>query len=536
MAGAGLELSPGAAADTFAERCLVYTALTRASHYLWVSYPLADEEGKGLSPSLLIKRLKELSGITKLKLLPVEPVLGTEREYLAHPKRSLSALAAGLRVYKSHQEMSPVWWDVYNWAQQKPVLTPNLRKAVAGLFHCNKADKLPNMLAGSLYAKSNRLRGSVTRFESFRACPFKHFAGYGLGLRERAVFRLQAPDLGQFYHAALKEFGDIMQSKGQKWGSVSTAEYTAICRGIVAELAPKLQNEILLSSEQYKHMVGRLEATVVRSVQRLVEYDQVSQFKPLVTEQAFGRGIDALPPLVYQLVDGITLEIAGQIDRLDVVEHNGHKYMLVIDYKSGGAWLKLLEVYHGLKLQLLTYLLVAQTFATELVGGADCQAAGVLYCFLKNPSLSSAVKLSEEEINKKINGLLKMPGWTLAEADIVRLLDNSLEGRSEFLKIGLKKDDTFYANCLHYVKTADEFTLLIQHVRQLLVATGNEILAGVVDIRPYRLDKAVPCSYCIYSPVCQFDQLLPENEYHKLPRPADVSIMAELAAKKEDKP
>ena len=528
MIALGLELSPGSQADSFAERFLVYTGLTRARQYLWISYPLADEEGKGLSPSMLIKRLRELTQASLLSL-PVEPLPGTERQYLGNGKRSISALSSVLRGYKRGQAVAEIWWDVYNWARQQEGLERYIAQAVAGLFHHNQVERLPRKLASRLYPKNNKLRGSVTRFESFQACPFKHFAQYGLSLKERAVFRLQAPDWGQFLHAALKDFGDRMQAENRDWGSVSPQECNDIVNEVVEKLAPKLQNEILLSSEQHKHLVGRLKRTVARSVRRLTEFDLVSKFKPIALEKSFGLKKDALPPLVYMLPDDTQLEIVGQIDRLDTAEHEGKKYMLVIDYKSGGAWLKLVDVYYGLRLQLLTYLLVARN-AYE-----DCLPAGVLYYFLKNPSISEIVRIDENEITKKINDLLKMPGWVLAQSEVVRLLDTAIEGYSEFLKIALKKDETFYSTSLPYVKTPEEFALLLSHVEKKLIETACKIMAGEIDISPYALDKRTPCGFCKYSAVCQFDSLLPENEYRRLASPDDAVILKEIAQQEEEK-
>jgi ATP-dependent helicase/nuclease subunit B len=524
----GVELAPGAAADSFAERFLVYTALTRSSEYLWVSYPLADEEGKGLSPSLVIQRLKDLGG-TILSSLPLEIAKGREKEYLVHPVRSLSHLAAGFRQYKRGEDINEVWWEVYNWALTRPSLQPKLSKVLAGLFHHNAEDNLQSGLALKLYPRRSKLRGSVTRFENYRACPFKHFAEYGLGLKERAVFRLAAPDFGQFLHAALKGFGERMVKEGRDWGSVSQEEYSRICGEIVDELAPKLQNEILLSSGQHKHLLRRLLKTVERSVSRLIEFDRVSRFKPLVFEKAFGRTDDAsLPPLVYRLSDGTVLELTGQIDRLDYAEHDGKKYVLVLDYKSGGAWLKLSDVYYGLKLQLLTYLLAAENSASLLVGEAECLTAGILYYFLKNPTLSGSVWLSPEEITQKMNAMLKMPGWTIAEPEVIRLIDSSCTTRSDFLKVALKKDDSFYSNCLAYVKTAEEFRLLLQYVEKMLVSTAEDIMQGNIAIQPYRLNKQAACTYCRYLPVCQFDRLLPENDYRKLTEESDDILMGLL--------
>ncbi|MEG6584292.1 helicase-exonuclease AddAB subunit AddB [Dendrosporobacter sp. 1207_IL3150] len=534
MASIGVELAPGAAADNFAERFLVYTALTRSSRRLWLSYPLADDEGKGLSPSIVIKRVREIANIKAVRSLPLEMPQGSESQYLAHPRRALSGLAANLRCYKNGAPISSLWLDVYNWARQHERYNKQLRRITAGLFHGNNPARLPQDLAGQLYTRNKRLRGSVTRFESFRACPFKHFAQYGLSLKERAIFRLQAPDLGQFLHAALKNFGETMNKAGRAWGDVSEAEYSQLCHQVVDDLAPQLQNEILLSSEQHKHLLGRLKRTVERSVRRLVEFDRASKFKPLALEMGFGRGTNALPPLVYELDEGYTLELAGQIDRIDCAEHNGKSYILVLDYKSGGAWLKLIDIYYGLKLQLLTYLLVAKNSAQHLVGSNECLSAGVLYYFLKNPVISSSVPLSMDEVSKAINSQLKMPGWVLADQEVIRLLDSQMEGRSEFLKISLKKDNTFYSNCLSYVKSTEEFELLLKHVQMLLTETAQNILAGDISISPCELNKWEACGYCRFLPVCQFDRLLEDNDYRKLTTVTDDAILKELAWK-EDK-
>lgn len=531
MAARGMELAPGALADTFAERYLIYLALTRSRQHLWFSYPLADEEGKGLAPSLVIKRLRQLLNQAPLFYLPAEPPEGCEYDYVAQPERSIAALVAAIRQYKAGRGISPVWWAVYNWALQCKERNGYLSQALGGLFHQNQAADLPLELAVRLYPRNRKIRGSVTRLESFQACPFKHFAQYGLHLRERPVFRLQPLDLGQFLHSALKAFGDHMEEKGLTWGALTPAEYGDLCGNVVQQLIPRLQNEILLSSGQYRHLTRRLENTVKRSVERLAEFDRVSHFKPVALEKAFGQGSDALPPLVYPLPDGVVMELVGQIDRLDSACYNGICYLLVIDYKSGGAWISLPEVYYGLKLQLLTYLLAAQKAGGALSGAGECRPAGVLYYFLKNPSISGQVLLPLEEIKKTLNNQLKMPGWVLADQDIIRLLDQTMDSRSDFLKVALKKDGTVYSSSLAYVKTTEEFSLLLRHVEATLAGIGEQIMRGRTGIEPYQLGTQTACSYCRYSPVCQFDQSLPDNDYRILKQLEETQIWRKLTGR-----
>lgn len=531
----GLELAPGARDDVFAEKFLVYTALTRASEYLWLSYPLADGEGKALMPSPEAGKLRSIAAIEKIKTLSFEPQDGMEREYLAQAQRGLSALAVSLRRYKNGESIGEDWWAVYNWALTKADLKEYLASATAGLFHNNWVKPLPPILAGRLYSKQNRLRGSVTRFENYQACPFKHFAQYGLSLQERAVFRLQAPDLGQFLHAVLKEFGDLMAVQGRNWGSLSGEECRQICGQIVTQLAPKLQNEILLSTEQYKHMLGRLTRRVERAVGRLTEFDRVSSFKPAALELSFG-GADAksLPPLVYPLADGSRLEITGQIDRLDIAEHMGRQYLLVVDYKSGKVNLSLPDVYYGLKLQLLTYLLAACRLWPHLDPQTAAEPAGVLYYFLKNPAVSGEFAKSEQEVCREINRQLKMPGWLLKEPAIIELIDGTVTGWSEFTKVGLGKSQEFYNACLPQLKTREEFSGLLDHVERIFAGTAENILSGDITIRPYLLDRRTPCGYCPYQAVCQFDPLIPGSEYRNLAKLGETEIIKKLGQGKEE--
>lgn len=531
----GLELAPGVRDDVFAERFLVYTALTRASEYLWVSYPLADSEGKALTASSETTRLRRIAALEKIKTLSFEPQDGTEKEYLAGPQRSLSALAVSLRRYKNGEAISEDWWAVYNWALTKAELKEYLRTVTAGLFHTNlEAALLPEM-AARLYSQRKQLRGSVTRFENYQACPFKHFAQYGLGLKERAVFRLQAPDLGQFLHAVLKEFGDLMAGQGKSWGSLSREECRQVCGEIVSQLAPKLQNEILLSTEQYKHMLGRLTRRVERAVGRLTEFDRVSSFKPAALELSFGGdGEKSLPPLVYPLSNGNRLEITGQIDRLDIASHQGRQYLLVVDYKSGNVNLKLSEAYYGLKLQLLTYLLAVCRLWRHMHPETAVEPAGVLYYFLKNPAVSGQFAKSEQEVCREINRQLKMPGWILKEPEVLELLDGTVSGWSEFTKIGLGKGQEFYNACLPQLKTREEFTGLLEHVERIFAQTAERILGGDIAIRPYQLERRTPCEYCPYLAVCQFDPLIPGSTYRLLSSLNEAEIIAKISPGKEE--
>lgn len=525
MTELGFELPGGTGADTFAERYLIYAGFTRASEYLWISYPLSDSDGGGLAPSPLVKRLRDMLGECAFQAVLLQGVDGEDYWRIARPRQAISHLAGALREAKQAAELSAHWHDVYNWAVNSAAMQDILQKTLAGLFSSGKVEPLPPELAGKLYAKNRRLKGSVTRFEKFRACPFQHFAQYGLKLTERPEYRFAAPDLGQFLHAAMKRFGDKMAEENRDWGSVGDAEYREICRAIVGELAPKLQNEILLSTAQYQHLLKRMQRTVERSIGRLIAFAKVSAFKPVGLEQSFGRG-QALPPLSYLLGDGYTLEITGQIDRIDCFDGESNRYFLVIDYKSGQAYLNLIDIYYGLKMQLLTYLLVVQNSAQQLLGKAAVPA-GVLYYFLKNPLLTEKHKIGEQEALHKIDAMLKMPGWVMSDVDLVRQIDSSFK----FIKVAVTAKNTIHGASKSSVKTPEEFTALLHHMDYLLADTGNRILRGDISVSPYEIENRQACTYCKYHSLCRFDRLQPDDEYRKLSKLDNEAIMKNLLDK-----
>lgn len=526
LAECGMELAPGSLPDAFHEQFAVYTALTRASEQLWLSYSLADEEGKALAPSLVFDRLKRLRALRQWQSLPVDIPPGCEEDYLVHARRALSALAAGLREVPAEGEAASVWWQVYNWAHAKPELRSELERIAAGLFHTNQVEPLPTEVARELYVRNNKLRGSVTRFEGYRACPFQYFSRYGLNLRPRSVFKLAAPDFGQFLHAILKTFGEQLQAEGRQWHEVTSQEADERCRTITEELAPRLQNEILLSSRHYQHIKARLERTAGKSLERLTRFAGVSSFRPAALEQSFGRDAASWPALVFPIGEDLAVELAGQIDRLDKAEQDGRTYLLIVDYKSGQAGLKLSDVVHGLKLQLITYLLAACQ-----AEGEQGMPAGVLYYYLKNPRVTNKRMLSDEEIAHEIGKQLKMPGWVLAEPTVVKLVDNGIDGWSDYVKLYFK-NEKFHGSNKAVLKTAEQFQLLMAHAQQIIAETAQEIISGQAAIAPYNSKNRTPCGFCDYRPVCQFDSLLSDNQYRVLPDLSDDEAWQQLAAAK----
>ena len=521
---AGLELPQGSVEGSFNERFLLYKGFTEARDYLWVSYALADTEGKALLPASLLGQIRAVLPAVRLQTVPLE---GAERRLFAGGRQAVTALAAALRSYREKGTLEPFWRDVYNWALGEKKMSIVLQKVLQGIFSHAAAELLPKELAAALYTKNRRLRGSVTRFESFRACPFQHFARYGLHLAERPAHGFRTLDLGVLLHAALREFGERLKKDGRRWRDVGEEECGEILHEILGLLAPRLQNEILLSSKQYENLLVRIEETAKKALVRLIELDAASEFRPVAFERSFGRGAGSLPPLTYALADGSSLEITGQIDRIDMDEAG--RYFLILDYKTGAAYINLVEVYYGLRLQLLTYLLVARNLFAH-TEERELLPAAMLYCFLKNPLVTAPHRIDEAEAKKLLQGQLKMPGWVLADADVIRALDSTFS----FTKVALTKKGEIDKRKLDYVKTEEEFAILLDYIAYILKDTGRQILSGEVRALPYRLKDRTACRFCSYIAVCGFDPLVPGFSYRRLQSHEDAELMDSMELKGQE--
>lgn len=508
----GLELAPGSKRRLFDEQFLLYQALTRAGEYLWLSYPLADEEGKALMPSVAVGRVKELFPALEEKscTLDPHPEGADPLEYVSHTDRTLAYLAAQLREAKAGREISPLWWQVYNYYVQEPSLREKTQGVLAGLFHVNNEQPIQPAISKKLYGQP--YRSSVSRLERFAACPFQHFLSYGLKLKEREIYKLEAPDLGQFFHAALKLFGERIQERGLDWGSLNAAECGQLTWEVVEELAPKLQNQILMSTARHRYLKGRLRRTLQRAALVLREHARRGSFRPVALELDFGPQ-GKLPPLEVDLGNGMVMELTGRIDRVDLARCGDKNYLRVIDYKSSTSDLALSDLFHGLKLQLLAYLDVVLTFCEHLAA-QGALPAGILYFSVMDPLIKASGPKSLEDVEKEILKKLKMRGYVVADTQVVQEMDREISGSSHLIPAGITKKGTLHAKSS--VFTYEQFDLLRHHLRATLKELGQGILNGTVNISPYQKKGFKPCQYCQYKAVCHFDPLLEENTYRIL--------------------
>jgi ATP-dependent helicase/nuclease subunit B len=371
--------------------------------------------------------------------------------------------------------------------------------------------------------------------ERFVACPFAQFVSHGLRLQERRIYRLEAPDIGQLYHAALNALVKDMQDEGVIWGLLTLEQLTDRVSFIIDRLTPRLQSEILLSSARYRYITYKLKNIIGRTAVMLAEHAKRGAFVPIELELGFGPG-QTLPALSFQLNNGFAMDIIGRIDRVDRADGAQGALLRIIDYKSSQTSLNLSEVYHGLSLQMLTYLDVVITHAERWIG-QKAIPAGVLYFHVHNPMIQSKNALQSDEADKELKKRFKTRGLVLAETEAIGLMDQELgkgSGRSAIIPVALKNDGSFYKNAS--VATREEWSLLQSHVRQTIRQIGTRITNGEVGVEPYRMGDKVACTFCNYKSICEFDPLFAGNGYRVLQPRSNEQVWQALTIDITDKP
>ncbi len=513
MANDGIALRTMGYKSLIQEEFIAYRIFTAASDRLYLSYPIADSEGKLLPASNYVRKIKTVFPALKEELYLSDPSLLSEKEqmgYITDEVSVLGFLTTQLQMYKQGYKIAPIWWDVYNFfikSKNKLAL-----QVLASLNYRNNTTSLSEETAAELFG--DKIHASVSRMEKFFSCEFQHFAQYGLKLEERKTYQLQAVDMGEIFHGAMEWISIQLKERGLDWGSLSENDCQVLANQAMAYLAPKLQHEILLSSNRMAYIQYKLLAIILRATNVLNEQAKQSSFRPLGLEVDFGIG-KSIPAMKIPLEKERELLLQGRIDRIDYASTDERNYLRIIDYKSSARDLQLPEIYYGLALQMLTYLDIVVTNAKKLVG-SDADPAGVLYFHMHNKLVSTDNPLADEALAKELQKSFKMKGLILGDPLAVSLMDNSVKdgGASLIVPAEIKKDNTLSARS----KTAskEDFEAMRHFVRHKYKEAGNKILNGEVTINPYHLKEVTPCNFCPFRSVCQFDPGSQSDKYRYL--------------------
>jgi len=195
---------------------------------------------------------------------------------------------------------------------------------------------------------------------------------------------------------------------------------------------------------------------------------------------------------------GRKITLTGRIDRVDIMDFDGKRYVKIIDYKSGNSRFDLSDVYFGLQLQLLLYMeaFIRSGAEVEMLPG------GVFYFNLNDPILDYNEK-TFEQLDDEILSRFKMSGLVLADANIIKAIDSEVGRSSKIIPATITAKAGVGGSS---VATLDEFNDLRVQVVKKIQQIGSRMADGNINIFPYKKGVATGCDYCQYGAVCRFQK------------------------------
>lgn len=517
---AQVELSPTADILQMDEAFVCYIAMTRGCDRVTFSYSLMGVQGDDKEKSPFLNQIEEL--FNGLEVTNIHYIHNSQPlTLMEHPHQTKVALFEALKAWLEDEAVAETWLDAYQVMRNNDELNDGLNYLLTSLTYDNETIQLGEQLATSLYGTT--INASVSRFEGYNDCPFKHYANYGLRLNERTKYKLENFDLGNIFHTALKYISDKIEGD---FRHLDNKKIHALTVEALENVLPQVQFNLMDSNAYYRYVSKRIGVIVESTLKALRYQNENTKFRPQRFETGFRKTPRNEEELIAQPLitkQGIPINIRGQIDRIDAYTKDNISYVNIVDYKSSdtSAKLDLKKVYYGKQMQMMTYMDVALQNAHRLGLTEEIKPGGLLYFHVHDERLKfdswGKMKddaLEEDNLNKAFLKKYKLRGLVNSDMDVVDALDIRLDDtpRSDIVPVTLKKDGNFSARDS---SVADETTIhkFIKHNKDNFIETASNILDGHTEVAPLKFDNRLPCEFCSFKSVCHVDNLIDNKNY-----------------------
>jgi len=114
------------------EQYLIYNLLSIASNILYVTYPIADLEGKTKRYSMVIPRLKVLFPNVLENTDILKDEVGEDGKVIVGKTPTFNNLIKKLHEYVERDEITDLWKEIYRYYYQEPEYREKLLKVISG--------------------------------------------------------------------------------------------------------------------------------------------------------------------------------------------------------------------------------------------------------------------------------------------------------------------------------------------------------------------------------------------------------------------
>lgn len=491
----GIEVRPPFEDTVDEERFISYCAITAASEKLYMTYKCNDGEGGTLFKSEIITTVEnsfDNFNTVVTSELPADYFIESEE----------SAFSAYSRNYLYNNEIKSTLKAYFEDKKE----------------YEGKINALENLSGNEPFGfkekeYSKRLFGedvyiSASKVESFYNCPFAYFMRYGLGAEPLKEATLDPAQSGTIIHLVMEEI--LKKYPQATFVDTPDDELREAVSSVLKAYLEEKMGGVEEKSERFMKLFYRLVDISMTVIERLKVEFGVGEFAPCDFELRIGG--NEIPAYELPLDEG-KLRVTGSIDRVDLMEKDGIKYIRVVDYKTGQKAFKLSELFDGLNIQMVLYLMALEKNGRKYYG--DIVPSGVLYLpsriglknYLGERTPDDVTIENQRRKSGKLSGMI-------------------LDSPVVFNGMGVDTYPDYFpasynakggAKGSYY--SLSQFRSLSDIIDKKIISMGNALHNGEISAVPIgEADKkdGKMCEYCAYRSVCAREGGEPFNKTTKL--------------------
>ena len=477
----GIEVRPPFENTVDEERFIAYCAVTAASEKLYITYKCSDGEGASLYKSEIVSAVENSFENFKELItseLPVEYFIESEESaFSAYSKNYLynNEIRSTLKAYFEDKK------DYEGKLRALDILTGNEP------FSFKNPENSKKLFGEELYI-------SASKVESFYNCPFAYFMRYGLGAEPLKEAALDPAQSGTIIHLIMEEI--LKKYPQADFVETPVDELREVVTSVLKVYLEEKMGGVEEKSERFMKLFYRLVDISMTIIERLKVEFGVGEFAPCDFELRIG-GND-IPAYELPLDDG-KVRVTGSIDRVDLMEKDGIKYIRVVDYKTGQKEFKLSELFDGLNIQMVLYLMALEKNGKNYYG--DIIPSGVLYLpsriglksYLGERNPDNATIEKQKRKSGKLSGMI-------------------LDSPVVFNGMGVQTYPDYFPATFNAKGGAKgnyyslpQFHTLSRIIDDKIISMGNALHKGEIPAIPIGdadKNEGKMCSYCSYRSVC----------------------------------
>ena len=454
------------------ENYLIYRIFSSAKDKLYISYPTADNEGKAIAPSSVIKNIKYIfPNVTEIQnifekinvLEEVEGIIPTFNKVIKNNNRDF-------------------WRIVSNWYKQ------NMPQMYDIIINAENYTNLPNKLQGDIVKNlyGNEIKSSISRIEKYNQCQYAYFIRYGLNVDERREFKIEAKDYGTYMHEIIEKFSLFASKFG--WENITEEICNKKAFEITDQVLKEYLSEFYTESKRHTYLFGKIISAMKTVLWNITCFYQQSEYISLGHELSFDENSE-YEPITLSLSDGTVVKLRGKIDRVDIRRTENGDFVSIVDYKSSAKDISFEKILCGIQIQLPVYFsAICENLEKK---GNNVIPAAMLYYHIDEPIVTGDKKMTDEEIISEVKKSLKMKG----------ILNEASEIPSMFVA---KKN-----------MTVNQIDKLCGVAYRQMKKALEKMMQGNIEINPVYGNNSTACDYCPYGNICNFDPESKDNRYRK---------------------